>query len=69
LFEDFNKLTLKHDFTEKKMQKWPGKISLKFDFSSSFLLEYEHYAAFTLNDFDKQERNLTFVKTAFQVLK
>jgi len=27
------------------------------------------YAAFTLNDFDNQERNLTFVKTVFQVLK
>jgi len=26
-------------------------------------------AAFTLNGFDDQERNLTFVKTAFQVLK
>jgi len=29
----------------------------------------EIYAAFTLNDFDDQERNLTFVKTDFQVLK
>jgi len=27
------------------------------------------YAAFTLSDFDDQERNLTFVKTVFQVLK
>jgi len=27
------------------------------------------YAAFTLNDFDDQERNLTFVKTDFQVFK
>jgi len=27
------------------------------------------YAAFTLNGFDDQERNLTFVKTDFQVLK
>jgi len=27
------------------------------------------YAAFTLSGFDDQERNLTFVKTAFQVLK
>jgi len=27
------------------------------------------YAAFTLSGFDEQERNLTFVKTAFQVLK
>jgi len=26
-------------------------------------------AAFTLSGFDDQERNLTFVKTAFQVLK
>jgi len=26
-------------------------------------------AAFTLNGFDEQERNLTFVKTDFQVLK
>jgi len=26
-------------------------------------------AAFTLSGFDYQERNLTFVKTAFQVLK
>jgi len=26
-------------------------------------------AAFTLNDFDDQERNLTFMKTDFQVLK
>jgi len=29
----------------------------------------ESYAAFTLNGFDIQERNLTFVKTDFQVLK
>jgi len=27
------------------------------------------YAAFTLNGFDDQERNLTFAKTNFQVLK
>jgi len=27
------------------------------------------YAAFTLNGFDEQERNLTFLKTDFQVLK
>jgi len=27
------------------------------------------YAAFTLSGFDDKERNLTFVKTAFQVLK
>jgi len=27
------------------------------------------YAAFTHNGFDDQEQNLTFVKTAFQVLK
>jgi len=27
------------------------------------------YAAFTLNGFDDQERNLTFVKTDFRVLK
>jgi len=27
------------------------------------------YAAFTLNGFDDQERNLMFVKTSFQVLK
>jgi len=27
------------------------------------------YFAFTLNDFDDLERNLTFVKTDFQVLK
>jgi len=27
------------------------------------------YAAFTLSGFDNEERNLTFVKTAFQVLK
>jgi len=27
-----------------------------------------YYAAFTLNGFDDQERNLTFVKTDFQVL-
>jgi len=26
-------------------------------------------AAFTLSGFDDQERNLTFVKTAFQILK
>jgi len=26
-------------------------------------------AAFTFSDFDNQERNLTFVKTVFQVLK
>jgi len=30
---------------------------------------FETYAAFTLNGFDDQERNLTFVKTDFQVLK
>jgi len=29
----------------------------------------ESNAAFTLSGFDNQERNLTFVKTAFQVLK
>jgi len=29
----------------------------------------ESNAAFTLSGFDDQERNLTFVKTAFQVLK
>jgi len=28
-----------------------------------------HYAAFTLNGFDGQERNLTFVKADFQVFK
>jgi len=28
-----------------------------------------HYAAFTLNGFDDQKRNLTFVKTDFRVLK
>jgi len=27
------------------------------------------YAAFTLSGFDNQEQNITFVKTAFQVLK
>jgi len=27
------------------------------------------YAAFTLNSFDDQERNLTYVKTNFQLLK
>jgi len=27
------------------------------------------YGAFTLSGFDNQERNLTFVKTAFHVLK
>jgi len=36
----------------------------------SILRSYaETYAAFTLNGFDDQERNLTFVKTVFQVLK
>jgi len=30
---------------------------------------YETNAAFTLNGFDDQERNLTFVKTNFRVLK
>jgi len=30
---------------------------------------YQTYAAFTLSGFDDQERNLTFVKTTFQVLK
>jgi len=30
---------------------------------------WEAYAAFTLNGFDDQERNLTFVKTDFQVFK
>jgi len=40
-----------------------------------FFIIYRHYgiyvtyAAFTHNGFDDQERNLTFVKTAFQVLK
>jgi len=29
----------------------------------------ESYAAFTLNGFDDQERNLTLVKTGFQVSK
>jgi len=37
-------------------------IGNSFDFFAS-------YAAFTLNGFDDQERNLTFVKTVFQVLK
>jgi len=32
-------------------------------------LENLKSAAFTLNGFDDQERNLTFVKTDFQVLK
>jgi len=31
--------------------------------------EYLTYSAFTLKGFDDQERNLTFVKTDFQVLK
>jgi len=31
--------------------------------------ESNTYAAFTLTGFDDQERNLTFVKTDFQVLK
>jgi len=31
--------------------------------------EAQIYAAFTLSGFDDQERNLTYVKTAFQVLK
>jgi len=30
---------------------------------------FQYYAAFTLRRFDDQKRNLTFVKTAFQVLK
>jgi len=33
------------------------------------LCTYVPYAVFTLGGFDDQERNLTFVKTAFQVLK
>jgi len=31
--------------------------------------EHESNASFTLNGFDDQKRNLTFVKTGFQVLK
>jgi len=31
--------------------------------------ECETYAAFTLSGFDDEERNLTFVKTAFQIIK
>jgi len=34
-----------------------------------YRLRMEFYAAFTLNGFDDQERNLTFVKTDFQGLK
>jgi len=30
---------------------------------------HDSYAAFALNGFDNQERNLSFVKTDFQVLK
>jgi len=42
----------------------------KIKFTESFLSKCKLcYAAFTLNGFDNQERNLTFVKTAFQVLK
>jgi len=36
---------------------------------SNILLYFLSYAAFTLSGFDDQERNLTFVKTDFQVLK
>jgi len=32
-------------------------------------MNMKYNAAFTLSGFDKQERNLTFVKTDFQVLK
>jgi len=41
------------------------------DSNSSLLSEYDRksYAAITLSGFDYQERNLTFVKTDFQVLK
>jgi len=33
-----------------------------------YLLKDKSYAAFTLSGFDDKERNLTFVKTDFQVL-
>jgi len=36
---------------------------------SPLCVDEQSYAAFTLSGFDDQERNLTFVKTAFQVLK
>jgi len=36
---------------------------------TGFGADSESYAALTPNDFDDQERNLTFVKTDFQVLK
>jgi len=32
-----------------------------------FKFRHKFYAAFTLSGFDDQERNLSFVKTAFQV--
>jgi len=35
----------------------------------SIQLNTETYSAFTLNGFDDQEQNLTFVKTEFQLLK
>jgi len=41
---------------------------MKF-FSYLFRRDSESNAAFTFSGFDYQERNLTFVKTAFQVLK
>jgi len=41
-----------------------GHISAKIHLKKS-----KTYAAFTLSGFDNPERNLTLVKTAFQVLK
>jgi len=41
----------------------------KFTKYKNTKLKNSNYAAFTLSGFDDQERNLTFVKTAFQVLK
>jgi len=46
---------------------------IKFTAKASTLalpnVSVQSYAAFTLNGFDDQKRNLTFVKTDFQVLK
>jgi len=42
---------------------------MQFNLSSCQNSQVLTYATFTLGGFDDQEQNLTFVKTAFQVLK
>jgi len=52
-----------------RQQKYIFKIApIRWALNANFL-PTDTYAAFILVGFDDQERNLTFVKTAFQILK